>query len=196
MTNNANNGTPGVQLSEYQLSFLNAAQFVINGTQDNWVKTFCESLIEQVLKGRNLSEKQLAIFNKNYDIVANGGPAPIDQSLALNKANMCLGMLGEKDDWNKNFLESIVQQIQGNRKLSDKQLTTLDKIFDAKSSEQIKVKVDTVMKPFKVSGKKKVQEDMPVMSELPAVGVCKKCNKEAELNFDGIHCYECEPLPF
>lgn len=196
MTNNTNNGTPGVQLSEYQLSFLNAAQFVINGTQDEWVKTFCESLIEQVLKGRNLSEKQLAIFNKNYNTVVNGGPAPLDQSYALNRANECLGMLGEKDDWNRGFLESIVQQIQNNRPLSEKQLATIEKIFESKTSEKIKAKMDHVMKPFKVSGKPKVQHDVQAVSELPAVGVCTKCNKEAELNFDGTHCFECDPLPF
>jgi len=196
MTDNMNNGTSGAQLSEYQLSFLNAAQFVINGTQDTWVKTFCESLIEQVHKGRNLSEKQLAIFNKNYDIVANGGPAPIDQSYALDKANKCLGMLGEKDDWNKSFLDSIVQQIQGNRKLSDKQLATLEKIFESKTSQKIKSEVDAVMKPFKVSGKPKVQHDVASVAGLPIFGVCKKCNKEAELNFDGTSCFDCDPLPF
>ncbi len=189
-------GTSSVQLSEYQTSFLNAAQYVINNTQDTWVKTFCESLIEQVLKGRNLSEKQLAIFNKNYNTIVNGAPEPLDQSHILDKVNNCLGMLGEKDDWNKNFLESLVKQIQANRQLSEKQLATLEKIFNSKTSEKIKTKVDNVMKPFKVSGKPKIQHDVQAVFELPAVGVCTKCNKEAELNFDGTQCFECDPLPF
>ena len=197
MTNDNDNNN-GAQLSQHQINFLNAAKLVIENIQDAWVQGFCQSLVEQVSSGKNLSNKQLEIFNKNYDIVVNGGPAPLDQNHLLEKANTCLGMLGEKDAWNKTFLESIVKQIQGNRPLSDKQITKLDQILNEKLSKKIKAETDAVMKPFRVSGKPKakVQHDVQEMTRIQAVGVCKKCNREAELDFAGNHCLECDPMPF
>ncbi len=188
------------QALQFQASFVSAANLVISRTQDTWVLDFCKSLIEQVESGRNLSAKQLAIFNKNYDSIVNGTPTQpsVDQTQYLEKAKKCLTMLNEKDEWNKNFLESIISQIEKSRTLSAKQITMLEKIETEKSKP--KPKIDDTMKPFRVSGKPKAKAttpDSPIpTTHIQAMGVCKKCNKEKELDFQGNLCQECDPMPF
>ena len=106
--------------------FKNNANALLMITSDDWTKNFVQSLLDQVKIGKNLSDKQINLFNKKLDSMLNPPePVEVDQEF-LKQINLL--KTKTKSEWLLGFCDSIITQLKGGRALSEKQMD----IFKAK----------------------------------------------------------------
>lgn len=106
--------------------FKNNANALLMITSDDWTKNFVQSLLDQVNKGKNLSDKQINLFNKKLDSMLNPpASVEVDQEF-LKQINLL--KTKTKSEWLLGFCDSIITQLKDGRALSEKQMD----IFKAK----------------------------------------------------------------
>jgi len=191
-------------------AFLSAVNQMLNTTKNEWEQKFLTSILEQANSGKYLSDKQWAIFDKLYNQLVNGQVEVIDQSEFLKKATYALSLMEVKDSnqWAREFLASIVDQINNNRRLSARQIEILNKNYDSITNPSpIKVAKTTDSSTRKkaldkqnasnplAEFKTKVPPPKRVNTqELQTSLICPSCHNEADEFIEG-KCLDCV-IPF
>lgn len=209
----------GMKLGDTERDFLEKAKKLLSATKDPWLTSFTKSLIDQVTRGRTLSEKQLAVFYKNLKnppkTPDSSAPAPTptpDKAELLALAQKKLKGLYASEGWNKTFLESIIKQIKSGKALSDKQQSVFEKIPTREPTPSEYVQADPL-----APTSPKTQTQLTQSPELRAAcipifvpskpittngvlvqkeGSCRLCKALKLLHFLEDICQDCDPLPF
>ena len=116
-------------------SFLNNAKSLMMMAPDEWTRNFAKSLLDQVSAGRNLSEKQIAIFNTKLECMMH---PPLKIEVKIDPEFMAkIQSLKEwsTSAWLDGFLESIEKQLKMGRPLTGKQNYCFQKAYDRFSGQ-------------------------------------------------------------
>lgn len=191
-------------------AFLLAVNQMLNTTKNEWEQKFLTSISDQANSGKYLSDKQWAIFDKLYNQLVNGQVEIIDQSEFLQKATHALSLMEIKDSnqWARDFLASIVDQINNNRRLSAKQIEILTKNYDSVTNPSPAKVVKTtdsstrqkaLAKDNKSNPLAEFQAKMPqkriYTNETKTSLICSSCKLETDEYADGTKCIDCV-IPF
>lgn len=135
--------TVPVFISEENQIILNNIEGVLNVSKDQWVIDFCNSISLQIKSGRDLTDRQKEVFNKNFKktfpSLFKKEPIQLSEDSMdfLNKADTILAKT--KDKWFIDFINNLKHQVlELGNELTLKQLAVFNEKYDKKMAKYAK----------------------------------------------------------